>query len=233
MKNEKFQGRITWKSSKISIIPLRSDAITMYMRDKNAKHKTYEDEKSRRKKYVRTRNSKSIKEQAKWANPCAPYGCGQIGQKTKGIELEWKKEKDIHAKSIIIPILINSTHFHNLPHFWNFTSFKNPTFSFWSRETLNKKPICHAKKKFTVNIYSPRPSPPPPPLTSPPLLQKETDEQHGGEGFPPPSGKGEASTKRCDQSNTRRAETRRRRGRKGTRSEEKIKREGGGKGERA
>ena len=27
-------------------------------------------------------------------------------------ELERKKEKDIHAKSIIIPILINSTHFH-------------------------------------------------------------------------------------------------------------------------
>ena len=32
--------------------------------------------------------------------------------KTKGIELDRKKEKSIHAKNIIIPILINSTHFH-------------------------------------------------------------------------------------------------------------------------
>ena len=77
----------------------------MYMRDKNAKHKTYEDEKGRRKKYVRTRNSKSIKEQAKWANPCAPYGCGQIGQKTKGIELERKKEKTFTRRASSFPYL--------------------------------------------------------------------------------------------------------------------------------
>ena len=79
---------------------------------------------------------------------------------TKGIELEKEREKSIHAKNIIIPILINSTHFHTLPHFWNFTNFKNPTSSFWSRETLNKKPICHAKKKiYNDNL---QPSPPSP-----------------------------------------------------------------------
>ena len=32
---------------------------------------------------------------------------------TKGIELERERGKGIHAKNIIIPILINSTHFHN------------------------------------------------------------------------------------------------------------------------
>ena len=81
----------------------------MYTRDKNAKHKTHDDEKSRRKKYVRTRKFQIKGEMDK---PCAPYGCGQNGQKTKGTELDRKKEKDIHAKSTIIPILINSTHFH-------------------------------------------------------------------------------------------------------------------------
>ena len=56
-----------------------------------------------------TRTSKRIKEHQTHAQP---YGCGKIGRKTKGIELERKKEKCIHAKNIIIPILINSTHFH-------------------------------------------------------------------------------------------------------------------------
>ena len=56
----------------MSIIPLRSDAITMYIRDKSAKHKTYEDEKGIMKRYVRTRNFISkIKEQTRWASPCA------------------------------------------------------------------------------------------------------------------------------------------------------------------
>ena len=113
MKNVKFQGRITWKSSKISIIPLGSDAIAMYTRDKNAKHKTYDDEKSRRRKYVRARNSKSIKEQGEMGKTMRTIWLRPKWAKTKGTELDKKKEKDIHAKSTIIPILINSTHFHN------------------------------------------------------------------------------------------------------------------------
>ena len=55
----------------------------MCTQDKNAKHKTRDDEKSRRKKYVRTRNSKSIKEQ------------GEMGKTMRTIWLrpKWAKNK--------------------------------------------------------------------------------------------------------------------------------------------
>ena len=90
---------------------------------------------------MRTRNSNPIKEQGEMVQ-----NQRTIWRKIKMAKNKWhqigkKEEKDIHAKSIIIPILINSTHFHTLPHFWNFMNFKNLTSSFWLRETLNKKPI--------------------------------------------------------------------------------------------
>ena len=150
----------------------------------------------------------------------------QNGQKTKGTELDKKKEKDIHAKSIITPTLINSTHFHTLPHFCNFTNFKNPTFSFWSWETLNKKPILQRKKNHN---YSPRPSPQPPPLTSPPPSTEGDRRTTWRRIFPPCPEEG-AEAKRSDQSDDREVEMRQRRGGRGAHSVKKLRREGGGGG---
>ena len=63
-------------------------------------------------------------------NPCATIWFMVKLNGNKRHRIGKEREKSIHAKNIIIPILINSTHFHTLPHFWNFTNFKNPTSSF-------------------------------------------------------------------------------------------------------
>ena len=80
----------------MSIIPLRSDAITMYMRDKNAKHKTYDDEKSRRRKYVRTRNSKRIKERA-MDKPMRNHMVAAKGGE-KQMASNWKERRKRHSR---------------------------------------------------------------------------------------------------------------------------------------
>ena len=70
MRNSK--GTKHKKSSKISINPLRSDATAMYIRDKNAKHKTRKDDESIKNGYVKTRrNTLRRNERARRAGSCA------------------------------------------------------------------------------------------------------------------------------------------------------------------
>ena len=90
----------------MSIIPLRSDAIkTIYIRDKNAKHKNYDDEKSRRRKYVRTRNSMRIKERANGQTHAQPYGCGKIGQKQKASNWKERRKNTFTRRTSSFPYL--------------------------------------------------------------------------------------------------------------------------------
>jgi len=53
---------------------------------------------------------------------------------TKGIELDKEREKSIHAKNIIIPIPINSTHFHR--------SYKNGVGKNWQNGKMKNRTTC-------------------------------------------------------------------------------------------
>ena len=101
--------------------------ITIFFRDKNAKHKKHDDEERKMRKYMITCIFQRIKEHQ---NLCATIWFMVKLNGNKRHRIGKREKKVIHAKNIIIPILINSTHFHTLPHFWNFTNFKNPTSSF-------------------------------------------------------------------------------------------------------
>ena len=152
---------------------------------------------------------------------------------TKGIELDKEREKSIHAKNIIIPILINSTHFHTLPHFWNFTNFKNPTSSFWSRETILKNPSVTLKKIYNDNL---QPSPPSPASASYiPTPLAEGDRRATWRRKIPPPRPARGGRRPSDVINPT-PEERRRDGDEEEKApvlRKKLKGKGGGKGERA